>query len=182
VRLVRSKDREDIKKMKMQTRTWFVAMLAGIALAGCGGKKVETVPEPAPPPPPPPPPAPVVETPPPVVEEVVVLNLDKVHFEFDKYELTPEARTALASNAAQLLEHAAFSVHIAGHCDERGTVEYNLALGEKRAEAARDFLVEYGVAASRITTVSFGKNRPLVKGVDEETWAMNRRDEFNASK
>ncbi len=88
----------------------------------------------------------------------------------------------MTQSADLLLEHGKFKVLIEGHCDERGTVEYNLALGEARAAAARDFLVTYGVAPERISTISYGKSRPLVTGVDEATWAMNRRDEFKTTK
>ena len=152
-------------------------------LAGCGGKKVEVIEEP----PPPPPPAPVVEEPPPPPPpppppEILRIALDRIHFDFDEYELTPEAIRVLTQSADRLLEHELFKVLIEGHCDERGTVEYNLALGENRASAARDFLTNYGVSTDRISTISYGKSRPLVTGVDEETWAMNRRSEFKTSK
>jgi peptidoglycan-associated lipoprotein len=151
-------------------------------LAGCGGKKTAVI-EDAPPPPPPPPPPVVKETPPPPPKpEVMRLDLQRVHFDFDKYDLTPSAQRALAQHADALLKHPEFFVLIEGHCDERGTVEYNLALGEKRAEAARDFLVNYGVSPDRIRTISYGKSRPLVAGVDEATWAQNRRDEFKTNK
>lgn len=159
----------------------FALIYGALFLAGCGGKQVEVVAEPPPPPPPPP----VVKEeppPPPPKPEILRLDLQRVHFDFDKYELTAETQQVLSLNADQMLKNGDFFVLIEGHCDERGTVEYNLALGEKRAEAARDFLVNYGVAAERIRTISYGKSRPVVTGVDEATWAMNRRDEFKTSK
>lgn len=153
-----------------------LACLAIVA-AGCGGKKarVETVAEPpAPvtpevlPPPPPVPPAPV-ERP---------LVLENVYFDYDKYDLREDARATLASDAKQLEGKADAKVLIEGHCDERGTVEYNLALGEKRAKAAMDYLVNYGIAAGRLSAVSFGEERPADPGHDETAWSKNRRAAF----
>ncbi len=105
-------------------------------------------------------------------------NLKKINFDFDKYIIREDMKGVLHSNADWLLKHSSVVVSIAGHCDERGTVEYNMALGEKRAEAAMKYLLNLGVSADRMKIVSFGKNNPLVKGVDEKTHFMNRRDEF----
>jgi len=104
--------------------------------------------------------------------------LKRVHFDFDKYDLRPEAVRTLGDNAASMKQYPQFKVRIEGHCDERGTVEYNLALGEKRARAARDYLVSLGTPAGRLSIVSFGKERPLDPGHNESAWAQNRRDEF----
>jgi len=104
--------------------------------------------------------------------------LKRVHFDFDKYDLRPEAIRTLGDNAASMKQYPQFKVRIEGHCDERGTVEYNLALGEKRARAARDYLVSLGTPAGRLSIVSFGKERPLDPGHNESAWAQNRRDEF----
>jgi peptidoglycan-associated lipoprotein len=101
-----------------------------------------------------------------------------IHFEFDMYRLTSEARRVLKQHAQVLVEQPSWTVKIEGHCDERGTVEYNLALGEKRAKTAKDFLVRYGVRESRITTVSYGKERPVDPRHSEDAWAKNRRDVF----
>ncbi len=109
-------------------------------------------------------------------------RFDNVHFEFDQYRLTPEARRILTAHAKVLLENGGWTVVIEGHCDERGTVEYNLALGEKRAAAARDFLVQYGVPASRLRIISYGKERPVATGSTEEAWAVNRRCEFKVTR
>ncbi|MDZ7269175.1 MAG: peptidoglycan-associated lipoprotein Pal [candidate division KSB1 bacterium] len=128
--------------------------------------------------PPPPPPArqPAVER-----EDVPAprpLMLANVHFDYDKYDLTATAREILAAHARALRERPELNVRIAGHCDERGTIEYNLALGEKRANAVRDYLVSLGVERSRLSTISYGKERPLDARSNEEAWAKNRRAEF----
>jgi peptidoglycan-associated lipoprotein len=104
--------------------------------------------------------------------------LKRVHFDFDKYDLRPDAIRTLGDNAGRIKEHSEFKVRIEGHCDERGTVEYNLALGEKRARAARDYLVSLGIPTRRLSIISFGKERPIDPGHNEEAWALNRRAEF----
>jgi len=106
------------------------------------------------------------------------VELGRIHFEFDKYRLTDEAKEVLADNARVLKNNSKVRILIEGHCDERGTVEYNLALGERRAQAARSYLIELGVPESRISIISYGKERPLEYGQNESTWAKNRRDEF----
>ena len=104
--------------------------------------------------------------------------LKPVQFDFDKYDLKPEAIRTLGGNAAAIKEHNQFNVRVEGHCDERGTVEYNLALGEKRARAARDYLVSLGIEAGRLRVVSYGKERPADTRHNESAWATNRRAEF----
>jgi peptidoglycan-associated lipoprotein len=96
-------------------------------------------------------------------------------FDFDSYALREDARATLDANARLLRENAAIQITIEGHCDERGTVEYNLALGERRADAARDYLVAAGIDPGRIQTVSYGKERPFATGHDEASWQQNRR-------
>lgn len=105
-------------------------------------------------------------------------GLQTVYFEFDSYVLTSETRAALASGAETLKATTAKKIQIEGHCDERGSNEYNLALGEKRARAVEEFLVSQGVAKDQISTISYGEERPAVQGQDEEAWAKNRRAEF----
>ena len=105
-------------------------------------------------------------------------NLKKINFDFDKYSIREDMKGVLHSNADWLLKHQTVIISIAGHCDERGTVEYNMALGEKRADAAMKYLLNLGISADRMKIVSFGKNNPLVKGIDEDTHLQNRRDEF----
>lgn len=103
---------------------------------------------------------------------------EMIFFDFDRSEILPEAEVALMKKLAVLRANPNVRIRVAGHADERGSVEYNRALGQRRAEAAKDFLVNFGIAASRITTVSFGEDRPLVNESNEEAWAKNRRDEF----
>lgn len=104
-------------------------------------------------------------------------KLVRVHFDYDQYVLTPEARTALAGNA-EYLKSTGSRVQIEGHCDERGSDEYNLALGEKRALAVKNYLVSLGVMTDRMTVISYGEEIPLVMGSTEEAWTQNRRAEF----
>ena len=101
--------------------------------------------------------------------------LKDIYFEFDKYEIRREDEAVLKENAAFLKNNPKMKVQIEGHCDERGTVEYNLALGERRANNTKKYLVFLGIPADRISTISFGKERPLDKGHDEGAWAKNRR-------
>ncbi len=164
-------------------------MLTLMSLSGCGKKQqdadIETGTE--------------VETPPvigdPVVQEPAdipvtdeqadpqpveapVLQLRPVFFAFDKFALTEDAREALNSNGRLLKDNSDVRVLIEGHCDERGTSQYNLALGEKRAQVARDYLMDLGIASARIDIVSYGKERPFAGGHAEEAWSQNRRAHF----
>ena len=130
-----------------------------------------------------PPPAtqPVESTPPPPVEqpkepsEPVTASWQDAYYDYDSYDLREDARGALDADAKMLADHANASLTIEGHCDERGTPEYNLALGERRANAAKDYLVAHGVNGSRIETISYGEERPFATGHDEASWAQNRR-------
>lgn len=101
-----------------------------------------------------------------------------IHFEFDKSELTAKAQEILKKKAGWLEKNPDEDVLIEGHCDERGTTEYNLALGERRAQAARDFLINMGISSSRISYVSYGEEKPLDPASNPEAWAKNRRAEF----
>lgn len=104
---------------------------------------------------------------------------EMIHFGYDQSAITAEAEQKLMQKLAVMRANPDLQIRIAGHADERGSVEYNRALGQRRAEAAKDFLVGFGIAQSRITTVSFGEDRPLVAGTGESVWAQNRRDEFS---
>ena len=106
-------------------------------------------------------------------------ELQTIYFDFDASTLTDAARSSLAKNAEVLKKNATAKIQIAGNCDERGSDEYNLALGEKRAQAARKYLVTMGVAAERLTTISYGKEKPADPGHNEAAWAKNRRDDFD---
>lgn len=100
---------------------------------------------------------------------------DTVFFGYDRYDISDEARTTLDRQASWLQQYSNLSITIEGHADERGTREYNLALGERRANAVKNYLVARGVSGSRINTISYGKERPAVVGSDESAWAQNRR-------
>jgi peptidoglycan-associated lipoprotein len=145
---------------------------------------------PAPPPPAPAPPAPPVEAkpepaPPPTPaarqETRAFASLDEVaeiYFDFDRSDIRPQDEKILDRNARWLAERPQFVVMIEGHCDERGTNEYNLALGERRANAARDDLVRRGIEAGRITTISYGEERPQCTQRNDDCWSRNRRAHF----
>jgi peptidoglycan-associated lipoprotein len=107
-----------------------------------------------------------------------VIMQEDIYFEFDKATLTPAAQDNLLRKAEWLRDNSDVTVTVEGHCDARGTNEYNLALGDRRAESAKAFLVDLGIAASRITTISYGEERPVCSQRNEECWAKNRRDNF----
>lgn len=179
---------------------WYVALLVILAMslfitAGCGKKKVTTEP-PAPvevkddtdwtPPPPPPPAEPVVDEEALAAEAatrakneaVEELKSVTIGFAFDSYDLTEEAREVLSLKANIMRKYDDVAVVIEGHCDERGTEEYNLALGERRARAAYQHLVILGVDPVRMSIVSFGEERPIDPAHNETAWEKNRRAEF----
>lgn len=104
--------------------------------------------------------------------------LSDIHFAYDSFELSPEARETLRANANWLQSNPQAKVEIEGHCDERGTVEYNLALGAKRARAARDYLVSLGIDPERLSTISYGEELPLCREANESCWQQNRRAHF----
>lgn len=109
-------------------------------------------------------------------------GLARIHFDFDSYLLKQPARDTLYSNAEYLLKKSQTKVRLEGHCDERGSDEYNLALGENRAKAALNYLITLGVPADQLSIVSYGKERPLDNAHNEEAWAKNRRVEFESIK
>jgi peptidoglycan-associated lipoprotein len=174
-----------------------VVVMAAL-LAGACGKKQPPVARPMPPPAtggtttPPGPPEPVGEPvpvpPEPVAEDAISgkslddLNRDSplmpVFFELDQSEISGAGQQALQNNAQVLKKYPGWQITIEGHCDERGTPEYNLGLGERRAVAARDYLVSLGVPADRVRTVSYGKEFPFDPGHDETAWSKNRRAHF----
>ncbi|MBD3271721.1 MAG: peptidoglycan-associated lipoprotein Pal [Elusimicrobia bacterium] len=105
-------------------------------------------------------------------------NLATVYFDYDKAVLRSDAKTALKENAEYLKENADLEVLVEGHCDERGTIEYNMALGQRRAAAVRDYLSKLGISKGRISTISYGEEKPVDYGHTEAAWAKNRRAEF----
>jgi peptidoglycan-associated lipoprotein len=180
--------------------TLWIAVVSVAAVAACGGKK-PPVARPMPPPPaaapapaprPPAPPVPVAEPtivpPEPVPEDAISsaslddLNrnspLKPVFYELDSSDLNAASQKVLDENAAVLKKYSSWAVTVEGHCDERGTAEYNLALGERRAIAARAYLVSLGIAADRMRTVSYGKEFPFDPGHDESAFSKNRRAHF----
>ena len=105
-------------------------------------------------------------------------ELQKVYFNFDSADLSEESRSTLTSNAEYLSKQSGLKVRIEGNSDERGSDDYNMALGERRAKAAKDYLVNLGIASDRLSTISYGEEKPADPGHDEEAWAKNRRAEF----
>ncbi len=189
--------------MRKSTLSLVTLLCFGLAAAGCAKKEMvkteETVPpvvasQTTPPAIPATPPAkaeplaaqPISEAPvktetlqPATALDTVVATLDRIFFDFDSFILTQTSRDTLSRNADYLLKKQPNArVLIEGHCDERGSDEYNLALGEKRARATRDYLVTLGVAANRLSVISYGEEKPLDPAHTDEAWAKNRRAEF----
>ncbi len=113
-----------------------------------------------------------------LAEEVQMLESQKVYFNFDSSDLKPEAKAFLKKKAEWLQNNPAYSILIEGHCDERGPREYNKALGEKRASAAKEFLEDMGVPGSQVKSISYGEEKPADQQSHDKAWAKNRRDEF----
>ena len=179
----------------------FIAVLALSIFVGACHKKVVTSPppppppaapapvQPAPPPAPPPPaaPPPVAPTPPPPIDPFLLMTPDQatnaglladVFFEYDKSDLSDTARATLQKNADFMKKYSGAKVSVQGHADSRGTSEYNLALGERRAAAVRDYVSSLGVAADRMTIVSMGEEQPTCRDENEACWSKNRRGHF----
>ncbi|PKN68481.1 MAG: peptidoglycan-associated lipoprotein [Deltaproteobacteria bacterium HGW-Deltaproteobacteria-10] len=106
------------------------------------------------------------------------VTVKDIYFDFDKSNIRPDAREVLKANADYFLKNSAAAIIVEGHCDERGTAEYNMALGQRRAQEAKKYLVNLGVKGSAIKTISYGKERPVDQGHDEQAWAKNRRAHF----
>jgi peptidoglycan-associated lipoprotein len=117
-----------------------------------------------------------------LADEIRNFESENIHFAFDKSDLTDESQTTLREKANWLRANGDYSVTISGNCDERGTAEYNLALGERRAHAAKEFLVALGISENRLATISYGEERPVDPGHKEEAWAKNRNDQFTLTK
>jgi len=177
-----------------------IALAAVVGVSACGKKKVVPVPPAAPPapaeqprttptPPPPPPPAPPEAAPRPLTEDEIFakatldeLNAQKqlgdAFFDLDSQQVRDDAKGVLQKNAAWMKRWPSTKVMVEGHADSRGTAEYNLALGERRASAVRDYLVNLGVGADRVTLVSKGKEAPVCSEEAESCWSQNRRGHF----
>jgi len=143
-----------------------------ITAAGPGGSTSATASVTVNAPPPPPPPAG------PSDDELFMREVRDAYFDYDKADLRPDARTALSKTADFLKNYPRFKVTIEGHCDERGSTEYNLGLGDRRASAVKQYMVSLGISADRINTVSFGKEKPFCSESNESCWQQNRRGHF----
>jgi len=170
-------------KTPLKTTAIVVAAVAMIAAAGCTRRTTPPTPvEPGTPTQPTGPSGPTIPTGPvdggPVapgsIRDFTINVGDRIYFDFDSYSIRSDASRILAAQAAWLSRYPQVQVRIEGNADERGTREYNLALGARRAEAVRSFLIANGIPASRIDTISYGKERPVAFGSSEEAWAQNR--------
>jgi peptidoglycan-associated lipoprotein len=161
-----------------------VALILTFLFVGCAKEEPPPPTTEAPPPrpaaPPPPPPSPPPPPPGPSISQQAFQEFQNqdITFDFDKYDLRTDARTILDRKASFLNQNNSIRAQIEGHCDERGTNEYNLALGERRANAAKQYLTTAGISAGRLSTISYGEERPLDPGHTEAAWAKNRRDHF----
>ena len=174
----------------MRHSTLALALALSVGIVGCGKPKPQPVPEPpVAPATPPPAPEPPPESAAPLseydqlrqksIDEIEKMGLlGDVHFDLDRSDLRDQDRQTLSQNADTLKKFDFLTITVEGHCDERGSVEYNLALGERRARVAYDYLVSLGVSASRLKTVSYGKEVPLCQDSTEECYARNRRGHF----
>lgn len=126
----------------------------------------------------PPPPRVEPKTPEPTIEELFAREVKDAYFDYNKSDIRADARGALTQTGEFLKKYPQIKVTIEGHCDERGSTEYNIALGDRRAQATRQFLISLGISADRMTTVSYGKERPFCTTHDEDCWQSNRRGHF----
>jgi len=159
-----------------------VALILTFLFVGCSKEEpppptVEAQPRPVAPPPPPPAPAPA---PGPSISQQAFQEFQNqdIFFDYDKYDLRTDARGTLDRKAAFLNQNSSVRSQVEGHCDERGTNEYNMVLGERRANAATRYLTTAGISAARLTAISYGEERPLDPGHNEAAWARNRRAHF----
>ena len=188
----------------VQKRTLIAAAAVMLLTAACARKNVASSPPPPPPPPPEaaapaavprpaPPPVSAATTQPPAATpaprypnaitrariDQLLAKIEDAYFDYDKASLRPDALKTLQADSTELRDilkdYPDYKVTIEGHCDERGSAEYNLALGDKRATAAKDYLVQVGIPSAQLSTVSFGKERPVCQELDEACWQRNRR-------
>ncbi len=117
-----------------------------------------------------------------LADEIRNFEAENIYFAFDRSDLTDESKSTLREKANWLRANGDYSVNISGNCDERGTAEYNLALGERRAHAAKKFLMGLGISENRLATISYGEERPVDPGRNDEAWAKNRNDQFTLTK
>lgn len=161
----------------------FGLLISGCAKKGPIQKAEETRPpqvatQPSSAPAPEPPKAELLASPPNIASEIKIFEDKDIHFNFDMYNLRPEDIEILNDKVSFLKANPGKNTRIEGNCDERGTIEYNIALGDRRAKAAQNYLVEVGIDKDRISILSYGKEKPLDPAHNEEAWAKNRRDHF----
>lgn len=175
--------------MKQFGRFFVLMLVAAVLMTAygcgpCGPSEPEAPVAPVPPPtktnPTPTPPVSTTPMAPKLDDVVIALETGAVYFAYDRYDLDAAAQRVLREKAQLLKDNPSVSLKIEGHCDERGTEEYNLALGERRAKASYDYLVMQGVPASQLSMISYGKLYPAMEGSNERAWSLNRRDEFRA--
>jgi peptidoglycan-associated lipoprotein len=167
----------------MPHRSLLLATCSALAFVGCAHAQATPAPEvatarPTPAPVAQPAPAPAKPVDDGLADLEAMLRGDVLHFDYDAVSLMPESRHRLQNIAQILSQHPQLSVRIEGNCDERGTEDYNLQLGQARADAARKYLVDLGVESSHISTLSYGKDRPANPAHDADAWAENRRDDI----
>jgi peptidoglycan-associated lipoprotein len=180
-----------VKRVHLKLAALALVLTASAGLAACGKKTPPPPPAPpaAPPTPTPAPPPPAPEPPPQLNEydrmkQMTIEELDRagllqeIRFEYDKADVRDADRAILERNASALKKFDFLKVKVEGHCDERGTVEYNLALGERRAKSAYDYLISLGIPAARLQVVSYGKEMPTCQEASEDCWQKNRRARF----
>jgi peptidoglycan-associated lipoprotein len=164
--------------MPRLSRVTALILVAPLALGACKKKPVATTPEPMAPATPAAPPSTPVEAARRAIEAARAVLLQTIYYDYDSDELRSDARAVLDDKLRVLNANPGLRIRIEGHCDERGTDQYNLALGRRRADQAKRYLLDRGIDASRIETMSFGRERPAAMGSSEDAWAQNRRGEF----
>ena len=173
-----------MRKCKLAIVLALGLMMSFAFFNGCAGKK-KVVEKPAPvrkAPERKPAPTPRIQEAPRRTDDTITVpsnvELSTVYFDFDKSNIRSNQRSTINDNAALMSKYSTIRIRIEGHCDERGSDEYNLALGQRRADSAKQFLTGYGISSSRITTRTYGESRPVSSGHNETAWAQNRRCEF----
>lgn len=173
--------------MRMKTPAILIASSFALLLGACASQQTAEAPQPAPAPASTPAPAPAAQAQPveqpkaemnPLHDPNSILAKRSVYFDFDKSDIKPEFRALVEAHAGYMTGHASATVRIEGNCDERGSREYNLALGQRRADSLRKAMVLLGVSDTRIETISWGEEKPRATGRNEAAWSQNRRDDL----
>jgi len=173
--------------MRMKTPAILIASSFALLLGACASQQTAEAPQPAPAPASTPAPAPAAQAQPveqpkaemnPLHDPNSILAKRSVYFDFDKSDIKPEFRALVEAHAGYMTSHASATVRIEGNCDERGSREYNLALGQRRADSLRKAMVLLGVSDTRIETISWGEEKPRATGRNEAAWSQNRRDDI----